>query len=143
MNTSECIEQQGIVEKTDRGIIRVRIPQVAACSSCHSKSSCSLFGNQEKTIEVSDDGGNYRQGERVGITITRSMGQKAILLGYFLPFVLVITTLVILTAAGFQDWIAGLASLAVLVPYYILLYFLKQKLSRFFTFTLKKIDSSL
>jgi sigma-E factor negative regulatory protein RseC len=140
MNSSNCIEQQGIVENTDKGIVSVRISQVSACSDCHSKSSCSLFGMGEKTIEIKDESGEYHAGDRVGIAITQPMGNKAIVLGYFIPFLLVMLTLILLTLFHFKEWQAGLLALSMLIPYYILLFFSRTKLRKTFTFTLKKLD---
>ena len=50
------------------------------------------------------------------------MGNKAILLGYFVPFILLISTLLILSAFGLPDWIAGLVSILILIPYFIIIY---------------------
>ena len=140
MNSSVCIEQKGIVEGSGNGIVSVRISPVSACSGCHSKGSCSLFGTAERIIEVRDKRGDFRTGERVGITITQSMGNKAIVLGYFVPFLLVLCTLILLTLLRLKEWQAGLIALFTLVPYYIILYFSRSILRKTFTFTLKKLD---
>ena len=65
------------------------------------------------------------------------MGNKAVVLGYLIPFLLFIAVLVISTSVGIREWIAGIASLGSLVPYYIILYLFRNYLNRTITFTLK------
>jgi len=140
MNSSVCIEQKGIVEGSGDGIVSVRIFPVSACSDCYSKASCSLFGTTEKIIDVVSKTGEFRTGDRVGITITQSMGNKAIILGYFIPFLLVLMTLIALTVLRLKEWQAGLLAISTLLPYYIILYLFRSKLRKTFTFTLKKLE---
>jgi len=94
----------------------------------------------EKTIDVMDESGEFHAGDRVGIAITQPMGNKAIMLGYFFPFLLVMLTLILFTLFHFKECHAGLLALSTLIPYYILLYFSRTKLRKTFTFTLKKLD---
>jgi sigma-E factor negative regulatory protein RseC len=140
MNSSACIEQKGIVEGSGNGVVSVRISPASACSDCHSKASCSLFGNTEKIIDVAADTGEFLTGDRVGVAITQSMGNKAIALGYFVPFLVVLFTLIGLTLLHLKEWQAGLLAIFTLIPYYIILYFFRSKLRKTFTFTLKKLD---
>jgi positive regulator of sigma E activity len=140
MNSSACIEQQGIIESTDDGVVSVKIQQVSACSTCHSKTVCTLFGTGEKMIDITDNTGRFRRGDRVGVSISQSMGTKAIVLGYFIPFLLVMVTLLVLTISGISEWKTGLLSLAMLIPYYSLLYVFRHKLRNHFIFKLNKIE---
>jgi hypothetical protein len=50
----------------------------------------------------------------------------------------VLTALLIITAAGCSELVAGLLSLSVLVPYYILLKIFRGRLDRRFSFSLQK-----
>jgi hypothetical protein len=76
----------------------------------------------------------------VGVAITQSMGNKAIALGYFIPFLLVLLTLIVLTLLRLKEWQTGLLAISTLIPYYIILYFSRSILRKTFTFTLKKLD---
>ena len=140
MNASACIEQKGIVEGSGNDVVKVRISPVSACSDCHSKASCSVFGTTERIIEVPGKTGEFRTGDRVGVTITASMGHKAVVLGYFLPFLVVLLSLIAFTLLKYKEWQAGLIALSTLIPYYIILYFSRSRLRKTFTFTLKKLD---
>jgi sigma-E factor negative regulatory protein RseC len=140
MNRSACIEQKGIVDSSGNGIVSVRISPVSACSDCHSKASCSLFGTTEKIIDVPGNTNEFRAGDHVDIAITQSMGNKAVVLGYFVPFLLVLLTLIAFTLIRLKEWQAGLLSVSILIPYYIVLSLSRSKLRKTFAFTLKKND---
>ncbi len=105
---------------------------------------CSAFEMSEKVIEVKNDHKPLlKTGDRVDLVMTRSMGSKAVILGYFLPFVLVMLTLLISSSYLSELW-AGLLSLSILVPYYIILALFKDRLSRTFEFKIEpagRIDS--
>jgi hypothetical protein len=99
-----------------------------------------MFGTTEKIIDVGGNTGEFHTGDSVGITITQSMGNKAIALGYFIPFLLVLLTLIVLTLLRLKEWLAGLLAISTLIPYYIILYLSRSILRKTFTFTLKKLD---
>jgi sigma-E factor negative regulatory protein RseC len=138
MGASVCIAQKGIVEEIVDHTIRVRIQRESACGHCNARSMCNLSDISDRIIETHDNGLDLKIGDFVEIAITRSMGHKAVLLGYLLPFLLVITILILLNALRLQEWLSGLISLGMLVPYYMFLYLLRDRLKKSFTFTLSK-----
>ena len=81
----------------------------------------------------------FSNGDKVRIVLAQSLGFRALFLGYVLPFLLVLCTLLIVSALGNSELIAGLVSLAVLIPYYIGLKLFRGKLERQFSFFLQKI----
>jgi len=138
MNTSVCFEQKGIIESVNNNRVTVRIDRGSACGNCTAKGMCNLAESTERIIEINDSAQLFTVGEWVQVSMSRSMGNKAIVLGYFIPFVLLITTLLILSAFGLPDWVAGLVSLLILVPWFIILYILRERLRRTFTFSIHK-----
>jgi len=66
-----------------------------------------------------------------------SMGFAALFLGYVFPLFAVIIVLVVLVSAGIRELAAGLISVSVLIPYYLIVWFLRKKINEKFTFTLK------
>jgi len=66
----------------------------------------------------------------------QSLGNFAVFLGYILPFLVLLATLIISISAGLSEGIAGLLSLGILVPYFFVLYQLRSKLSKKFSFQL-------
>jgi sigma-E factor negative regulatory protein RseC len=139
MNKSEktgTIEHDGIVQKSDNKSVTVRISSASACSGCHAEGSCTLSGIEEKIIEVS---GSYNvdPGDNVTVLMKQSMGYAALLLGYVFPMILVVALLIILVSSSVPELTAGLGSIAALVPYYLVLWFFRKRISKKFTFTIK------
>jgi sigma-E factor negative regulatory protein RseC len=132
----ESIEHDGIVQKADEKSLTVRISSASACSGCHAEGSCTLAGKEDKIIDISGYY-NVMAGDIVTVVMKKSMGYTAVALGYILPFLGVITILIILASLSVPELIAGLASLAILIPYYIILYFFRNRINNKFTFTLK------
>ena len=75
--------------------------------------------------------------DNVVVLMKKSMGYGALFLGYVFPFILVITVLIILAALPVTELIAGLGSLAILIPYYLVLYFFRNRISNKFEFSVK------
>ena len=132
----ESIEHEGIVQKSDDKSVTVRISSASACSGCHAEGSCNLAGVKEKIVEVK---GNHElsPGDIVIVLMKKSMGYTALFLGYIFPLILVISILIILAALPVPEIIAGLGSLAILIPYYFALYFFRNRISNRFTFSIK------
>lgn len=137
MDASACIEQKGIVEEINHHRVKVRIQPEAACGGCHAKGLCSVFGSVDRIIEVYDQSQPLSPGDPVNIAISRGMGNKAVFLGYLVPFLLFIAVLILTTSMGVREWVSGVSSLASLIPYYIILYLFRDRLNRTITFTLK------
>jgi len=130
------INHEGIVQKADDKSVIVSISAASACSGCHAEGSCTLSGKEEKIIEVSGSY-NVKPGDTVTILMKQSMGYTALFLGYLLPLIAVIAILIILISMKVPELGAGLISLAMLIPYYIVLFFFRKRINEKFTFTLK------
>ncbi|MCF8374480.1 MAG: SoxR reducing system RseC family protein [Bacteroidales bacterium] len=140
MQAGKSIEHKGTVEAIEDGLVKVNILSQSACSSCHAKGACSVADMENKIIDVQTPGNQYKIGERVNVVMQQSQGFKALLLGYVLPFVIVITFLVVGTIAGLSEGKAGLIALAVLPIYYLGLYLSNNKLKQTFSFRIQKLD---
>jgi sigma-E factor negative regulatory protein RseC len=55
-----------------------------------------------------------------------------------LPFILVLVTLIITVSAFENELIGGLLALAILIPYYIAIYFFRHLLKKVFTFEVEE-----
>jgi sigma-E factor negative regulatory protein RseC len=130
------INHEGVVQKVDEKSVIVSISSTSACSGCHAEGSCSMSGKEEKIIEVT---GKYNviQGDIVTILMKQSMGYSALLLGYILPLVSVVSVLVVLVSFKVSELVSGLISLGILIPYYLILFSFRKKINEKFTFTLK------
>lgn len=133
---SGTINHKGIVLKKEDNSVVVTILSVSACSGCHVEGSCTLAGKEEKNIEVHGKY-NVMPGDQVTVVMKQSMGYAALFLGYILPVISVIAVLIALISLKVPELISGLASLAILIPYYIILFLFRKRINEKFTFTLK------
>jgi positive regulator of sigma E activity len=139
MSDSKSIEHKGRIDSIDGNKINVSFVAMSACASCHAKGVCSAADMQEKSVEVLDFTKQYNVGEEVNVTLKQSLGFRALFLGYVLPFIIVLLVLIILTVITKNEAVSGIGALSVLVPYYLILFLLKDKIRKRFTFTISKI----
>ncbi len=132
------ISHDGIVDSTEGNEVVVRITSYAACSACHARGACNVTEEKEKFMRIKSGSGQFSAGENVRIILAQSLGFRALFLGYVLPFLLILITLLIASATGISELAAGLISLSVLLPYYVGLKLLRGKLDRQFSFLLQK-----
>ncbi len=133
------ISHDGVIASLSEDRVTVKITSYAACTSCHAKGACNMAGSEnEKLLHIPVSDPDFRIGEKVRVILAQSLGFRALFLGYVLPFLLVLTVLLAMTAAGSHELVAGLASLAVLVPYYAGLKLMRGKVDRQFSFFVQK-----
>ncbi len=131
----DLVKHQGVISEISRETISVSIVAQSACASCHAKGFCTAADMKEKVIDVKNPGNlNQNVGDFVTLTMKRRLGNMAVLYGYFLPFVLLMLTLIASLSYFDDEGLAGLLSLLILVPYYFGLFMLKDKLSKHFEF---------
>jgi sigma-E factor negative regulatory protein RseC len=135
----KTVDHLGKVQEITSNDIMVGILSHSACASCHAKGACGVSDVQEKVVVVHKPNHNYMVGQDVKVILKQSLGFKALLLGYVFPFLTVLIVLIALTTAGVSEGRAGLASLSILLPYYLGLQFFKDKISKHFTFDIESI----
>jgi sigma-E factor negative regulatory protein RseC len=129
------IIHEGIVSKTlDKSVI-ISIFTATACAGCHAENSCMLSGREEKSVEVIGTY-NVKPGDPVKVMMKQSQGYRAILLGYVFPLVTVILCLIILNESGVKELTAGIISIGILAPYYLILSLFRKQINKNFTFKL-------
>ena len=136
---ADIIKHRGIVEKVDGSHIVVRIVQTSACSACSAKGLCNASESKEKQIDVYEVNPSYQIGEEVMVCGTTSMGMRAVLLAFGVPLLILVLALGVSMKLTDEDALlsSGIALVSV-VPYYIAIYFCKDKLNRTFSFTIEK-----
>jgi sigma-E factor negative regulatory protein RseC len=130
------IQHDGTVKKVDANSVIVSITSDPVCSGCHAEGICGISGKVEKIIDVKGKY-NVSPGDQVIVEMEQSTGYKAVILGYILPLVILISCLVILFSLSFNELSAGLISIASLLPYFLVLYLFRKRINRSFTFRLK------
>lgn len=134
----ETIRHKGVINNIDEQFNYVSIVAQSACASCHVKSACNVSDMNEEIIKIprtnTDD---YKTGQNVNVKMKKSLGTKAVMLGYFFPFLLVLISLIVLINFVSSEGIAGLISIGLLVPYYTILYFFRNRLNKTFVFEIE------
>lgn len=132
----KTIEHKGIVQKNNNESVNVLIISESACSGCHAESLCSMANSKEKNVEVKGCF-NVQEGDQVTVTLEQSAGYRALLLGYLIPLLLVLAILIIMIATGAGELASGILAIASLLPYYLILFLLREKINEKFIFSIK------
>ena len=136
---ADIIKHKGVVEKVDDSHVVVRIVQTSACSSCSAKGLCNASESKEKFIDVYGVSSKYNKGDEVTVCGTTSMGMRAVLLAFGVPLLILVLALgVSMKLTGEDALLSSGIALVSVVPYYIGIYFCKDKLNRTFSFTIEK-----
>ncbi len=139
MGKNSVVEHKGIVTGISENSIFVELTVMSACSACHAKSMCGIDSAQ-KTIEIKrTDTTAFHQGEHVNVIMRESLGKKALFIGYIIPFFVLVLSVVAFSIAGLNEGLTGLLSIGMLIPYFIVLYLLRDRLKREFNFIIEKI----
>lgn len=135
------IEHDGVIEKINGNNITVRILQKSACSDCHAKGVCMSADSKSKEVDIEDSSGRFKENERVIVVGKTSQGYKSILWAFIIPMIILVTTLPIcLTAFNLSDTKATIISIVALIPYYLILFLLRDKMSKSLKFSIKKAN---
>ena len=140
--TNNTIKHLGIVEIIQGSHLSVRIVQTSACAACSAKGHCSSADSKDKIIDIIDTAASsYRVGEKVMVIGETSMGMMAVVLAFIIPFVLLIFSLFLFMALMENELYSALLSLAILIPYYFILWLNETRLKQKFSFTIKPINN--
>ena len=140
--TNNTIKHLGIVENIQGSHLSVRIVQTSACAACSAKGHCSSADSKDKIIDIIDTAASsYRVGEKVMVIGETSMGMMAVVLAFIIPFILLIFSLFLFMALMENELYSALLSLAILIPYYFILWLNKTRLKQKFSFTITPINN--
>lgn len=135
---SDIIQHVGTVESIAGNHVRVRIVQTSACATCAAHKYCNSSESKEKMIDVyTKDAVHYQVGQTVKVLGTTSMGMRAVLWAFGVPFVVLVAVLYATwMVTGGDEPFSALAALASLALYYLVLYFCRGKMAKRFVFTI-------
>lgn len=132
------VTHPGIVKKVETNKIEIAIMVTSGCASCEIKGACSVSDVEEKSVIVDiDNTQQYKVGQSVTIEMSQSLGTWAVLLGYVFPFLVLLIGLISFIGLGLDQGLAGILSLALLIPYYFILYFLREYLGTRFSYNIR------
>ncbi len=121
----------------------MRIIQNSACASCKIAGHCQTSESKEKIIEVTTpDYADFAVGDKVNVTESVGVGAKAVVFGFILPLALMMAAIIsAITAFDTSEGVAALAGIASLIPYYLVLYFLRGYMKNIMGFGIDKINN--
>ena len=132
------IRHSGIIDSIENSTVRVRILQTSACAACKVAAHCNASESKEKLVDVAvADGSVRRVGDTVTVCASRNVVSRAMLLAFALPLALMVATLVTVMLLTGDEGVAGLSSVAVLVPYFLTVWLLRSRIGRQLSFTLE------
>jgi sigma-E factor negative regulatory protein RseC len=136
---SNIISHSGIIESIHEGCVQVRILQTSACAACKVAGHCNASESKEKIIDVMNvrDISQLKVGDSVVVSASRDVANKALLLSFGVPFLILVSVLLIMLKLISEEGIAALVSLLALVPYYVALYFLRDRIQQKIAFSIE------
>lgn len=138
MNTQETISHEGVVTKITDDELEIKILAQSACAACHAKSACGMGEQAEKTLTVPrPKDKEFVLNQKVNVRMAIGQGNKAAVLAYLLPIILLLAVLFVCIGLGLGEGLSAIISFISLVPYYIVLYLRRDKLKRQFEYTIE------
>ena len=134
---STKISHSGIVESIEEGCVHVRIVQTSACAACEVASYCHAAESKEKIVDVFRPADGLKIGDAVTVTASTQIATQALLLGFAVPFVVMALVLVLVLWLSGSEAKAGLSALLSLLPYYGVLYLMRNMLRDKFAFDIE------
>ena len=120
---SNKIKHSWVVENIMGDSVQVRIVQTSACAACKVAGYCNASESKEKLVDVYHaDTRNLKVGDVVTVTASTQVAAQALLLGFGLPFVVLVAVLIVVLLITGNEGAAALSGLGALVPYYAVLF---------------------
>ena len=116
---SNKIKHSGVVENIMGDSVQVRIVQTSACAACKVAGYCNASESKEKLVDIYHaDTRNLKVGDVVTVTASTQVAAQALLLGFGLPFVVLVAVLIVVLlitgnegAAAMSEWTGCIGSL--------------------------------
>ena len=135
---NQIIRHSGVVEQIEDGCVHVRIVQTSACAACKVAGYCNAAESKEKIIDVfCDSFAEYSIGQSVVVTTSSQVAARALLWGFGIPFLLLVVVLFATWLMTAHEGLAALCALASLIPYYIVLWLLRDKMRQQLAFSIE------
>ena len=139
MDSKKEVTHTGFVKEIGERGIKVGIIVQSGCASCQIKGSCNMSEVSNKEMDIECNPYDFKIGQQVLIRLKASQGVNAIFLGYVLPFIVLLTVMIITSQLTSNEGIIGLAALASLVPYYLVLYLYRNKIKKSFSYVVQPL----
>lgn len=134
---SQAIDHEGVVLEVRQDTLIVSIAASVGCATCRVKGLCIAADKQKKIIEVLKPSKNFFKNDRIQVQLKEKTVLSAIFVGYVLPVIFLVATLLLLLTFGFSEFVSGAISLLSLAMYYGFLFSQRNALARKFQFFVK------
>ena len=143
MNEEHNICREGIIRAINGDDISVEVIVSSACSGCHAKSICIPSDRRKEVITVKNTRHeDYRVGETVELLLETSAGNKAVVLAYVLPLLVLLALLFGCYALTGKELLSvGVGVLGGIV-YYLVLKSFSKGVERGIEFGIRKIGTN-
>jgi len=135
---SNKISHSGIVDSIVGDCIKVRIVQTSACASCKVAGHCNAAESKVKIVDVFGAGGKGCQvGQEVTVSASKDVAGRALLLGFGLPFVVLLAVLLVSLYLTGSEGLSALLALGALMPYYLLIWLFRNRIQQKISFQIE------
>ncbi|WP_179954985.1 SoxR reducing system RseC family protein [Maribacter luteus] len=138
LSSKDVYTHSGVVSKKNNGSLVVSLDENVHCESCRAKSTCGISESGSKEVEISTPNETFNINEHVNVVLRKGLGLKAVFWAYIFPFLLMVFTLGV-SSLFLKEWMAGVLSLLILIPYYLALYALRNVFKKTFKISVVKI----
>lgn len=135
------IRHKGVVLSVFRDTVTVAVESSEACSSCASRSACSLgvHSNTRNILVNTPDATSYSVGEQVMVGTRTQMGLMAVALCYLIPAVVLVGSLATAVQLSLSEGASAGISLLCVALYYGLMCLRRGKIAKKISFTIEKL----
>ena len=135
---SNKISHSGVIQSIKDGCIKVQIVQTSSCAACKVASHCMAAESKVKIVDVlRNDTKGFEVGQQVVVWASKDVANQALLLGFGGPFLLLVCVLMIALKLSGSEGVAALSALASLLPYYVALWLMRDKIQQRISFNLE------
>ena len=136
---SNRISHSGVIDKIDGDHVQVRIVQTSACAACKVAGYCNAAESKVKMVDVFCDSvaKQLSVGQTVTVTVSRQVATQALLWAFGLPFLLMVSVLIIVLKWTGSEGLAALSGLGILVPYFIALWLFRDRMRDRLSFSIE------
>lgn len=136
--SEETVSHEGVITKIDGDTLEIKIIAQSACAACHAKSACTMSDQAEKVLTVpKPEGQEFQLFQKVKVVMAVGQGNKAAILAYLVPIILLLAALFICLGIGLSEGLAALIGIIVLIPYYFILYLRRDQLKKKFDYRIE------
>jgi sigma-E factor negative regulatory protein RseC len=101
-------------------------------------SHCNASESKVKIVDVlRNDTKGFEVGQQVVVWASKDVANQALLLGFGVPFLLLVCVLMIALKLTDSEGVSALAAIASLVPYYVVLWLMRDRIQQRISFNLE------